>query len=96
MELQAVVRGRRLGREGRGRFLREAAGLSLRDLAHAVGVDVATLSRWERGVARPRHAAAVRWVAACDEIERELNDRKGGTSNLGTDTHPADASRAGP
>jgi transcriptional regulator with XRE-family HTH domain len=74
-ELQQLVRGRRLAREGRGRFLREAAGLSLRELAAAIGVDVATLSRWEHGSSRPRTRAAMRWVEACDAIEHELNGR---------------------
>jgi transcriptional regulator with XRE-family HTH domain len=59
-------------RDGRGRVVREHAGLSLRDLVHAVGVDAATLSRWETGRSMPRRAAAVRWVEACDAIEREL------------------------
>jgi transcriptional regulator with XRE-family HTH domain len=38
------VRGR-----NRIRKLRQAAGLSLRELAGEVGIDESTLSRWERG-----------------------------------------------
>lgn len=35
------------------RSLREAAGVGLRELARELGVDPSTLSRWERGLARP-------------------------------------------
>ncbi|MFZ2057682.1 MAG: helix-turn-helix domain-containing protein [Acidimicrobiales bacterium] len=71
-EISLLVRGRSLGRSGRGRVIREQAGLSLRELAQIVQVDAATLSRWERGDVRPRQAGAARWLTACDAIEREL------------------------
>jgi transcriptional regulator with XRE-family HTH domain len=61
-----------LGPTGRGRDLRERAGLSVRELATLLGVDAATLCRWERGQTRPRGPAASRWVAACQLIENEL------------------------
>lgn len=35
------------------RSVREANRISLRALAKQVGVDVATLSRWERGIVKP-------------------------------------------
>jgi DNA-binding transcriptional regulator YiaG len=70
--LQALIRSRVMVRDGRGRAVREQAGLSLRDVAQAVGVDAATLSRWETGRSMPRRAAAARWVEACNAIEREL------------------------
>lgn len=73
-EISLLVRGRSLGRSGRGRTIREQAGLSLRELAEIVQVDAATLSRWERGDVRPRQAGAARWLAACDAIEHELED----------------------
>lgn len=51
------------------RALREAAGISLRELARELGVDPTTLSRWERGLARPgrrdrARALLERYVAA--------------------------------
>lgn len=73
-EISLLVRGRNLGRSGRGRAIREQGGLSLRELAQIVQVDAATLSRWERGDVRPRQAGAARWLAACDAIEHELED----------------------
>ena len=71
-EIALLIRGRTLGRTGRGRALREEAGLSLRELARIVEVDAATLSRWERGDVRPRKSGATRWVQVCQEIERAL------------------------
>jgi DNA-binding XRE family transcriptional regulator len=75
-EIALLVRGRTLGRSGRGRAIREQAGLSLRELARIVQVDAATLSRWERGDVRPRQAGAARWLTACDAIERELESSR--------------------
>ena len=72
MDLQAQVRARLLGPTGRGRKLRAQAGLSLSELAAFVGVDTATLSRWERGQARPRGPSGERWAATCALIEEEL------------------------
>jgi hypothetical protein len=66
------VQGLLLGPSGRGRDLRERAGLSVRELATLLGVDGATLCRWERGQTRPRGPGASRWVAACQLIEHEL------------------------
>jgi transcriptional regulator with XRE-family HTH domain len=60
------------GRAGEGRTLREHAHLSLSELAQAVGEDPAVLSRWERGSARPRPGAAIRWLEACDALGAEL------------------------
>ncbi len=67
-----LIRGKRLGGQGGGRSLRQRAGLSVGELARVLGVDVATLSRWETGKAKPRPEAALRWAAACQAIEREL------------------------
>jgi hypothetical protein len=75
-EITLLIRGRTLGRTGRGRAIREQAGLSLRELARIVQVDAATLSRWERGDVRPRQAGAARWLTACDAIERELESSR--------------------
>jgi transcriptional regulator with XRE-family HTH domain len=71
-DIAALVQARRLARDGSGRALRERAELSVREMAHDIGVDVATLSRWERGECRPRRDAAVRWVTACNVIDDAL------------------------
>lgn len=41
------------------RYLRERAGLSQGALAQAVGVEVSTISRWERGAREPRQGNAL-------------------------------------
>jgi transcriptional regulator with XRE-family HTH domain len=70
--LEQTVLGRRLG-HGSGRRLREQAGISCRELADAIGVDVAQLSRWERGLAQPRPARAARWIAALETLRRGMD-----------------------
>jgi len=66
-----IARGRRLAASGEGRSLREAAGLSLSDLAPDIGVDSGTLSRIERGLSTPRAGTAERYAAVLDRIARE-------------------------
>ncbi|HKH88624.1 MAG TPA: helix-turn-helix transcriptional regulator [Acidimicrobiales bacterium] len=75
-DVSLLIRGRRLADDGRGRRLRERAGLSVSELAHALGVDVGTLSRWETGKAKPRPESALRWASACEAIERELENSR--------------------
>ncbi len=47
--------------------LREALGLTQRELGERVGVDKMTVSRWERGTVRPSAAA----VRALDRLRRQ-------------------------
>jgi transcriptional regulator with XRE-family HTH domain len=70
--LTEIIRGRR-NAELTGRTLRQAAGLSLADLAQEVPVSIATLSRWENGLARPRRANAARYQQLLEEIESEVS-----------------------
>jgi transcriptional regulator with XRE-family HTH domain len=67
-DLAKVSLGRRLCLDGGGRRLRTQGRVSLRELAGAIGVDPATLWRWENGTAAPRAAAAVRWVDALRDL----------------------------
>jgi len=46
---------------GAARATRENAGLTTGDMGRAVGVDSSTVWRWERGIRRPRGAAALRY-----------------------------------
>ena len=55
---------------GRCAQVRTAAGLSQRDLAGAVGVHAATLSRWEGGTRAPHGQAAIRLAAVLDALEQ--------------------------
>jgi len=78
MSINEVIRGRH-GVVDRGRRIREAAGLSLRELAHELRVNEGTLSRWENGECRPRPEAAARYYRVLTQIEATLeNDRDAG------------------
>lgn len=61
--------------------MRIAAGVSLRELAAVLGVDPASLSRWETGAVVPRAKAAARWEA---EIARLDQAREGAASSGAT------------
>lgn len=61
-ELELLVEARSLARTGRGRELREAAGLTQGEIARAAGVNFATVSRWESGGRKPSGKAALRWA----------------------------------
>lgn len=69
-EVLKLARVRRLAREGIARRVRLDAGLSLADVAEAVGVAVATLSRWEHGVRRPTGEPALRYADLLAQLER--------------------------
>ena len=76
-ELDELLEALDLARDGRGRALREHADISLRTLASILTVDPATLSRWERGLTKPRGEAAGRWAQACRRITEERGRRRG-------------------
>lgn len=71
---ERAIRGRMKARDGSGRTLRIAAGLSLADLAEELDVDKATLSRWERGLESPRRNAAIRYERLIDQLERIVGE----------------------
>jgi DNA-binding transcriptional regulator YiaG len=49
-------------KDGRARKIRESAGLSYSEAAGPAGIEVSTLYRWEKGLHRPRGAAAVEYA----------------------------------
>lgn len=63
-----LSQARTLATSGEGRRIRQASQLSLTEVADAIGVTPATLARWERGLNRPRRAAALRWAAALADL----------------------------
>lgn len=67
--LSDLVWIRRAARSGLARQLRLGLGLHLRELADELEVDVATLCRWENGLAAPRRDAALRWARLLRELE---------------------------
>lgn len=55
---------RKLAASGAARTMREAQQLSVQEFALLIQTTPSTLSRWERGTARPRALAALRWADA--------------------------------
>jgi transcriptional regulator with XRE-family HTH domain len=53
------------------RQIRQRADLTQRDLAVAVGVDRATVARWEAGDREPRACHLERYLAVLDRLARE-------------------------
>ena len=64
----ALAEARAYARNGHGRDVRVAVGLSLADVAGAVGVSAATVYRWETGKYRPAGTAALAWVRLIDAL----------------------------
>ena len=61
VDLLKVSRARQLLASGEGRKMREAARLSLRELADMIGIDHSSLARWETGESVPGRVPAQRW-----------------------------------
>lgn len=70
MNTKDLVRVRHLAVTGAARALREAAGLSLADVAEPIGVDRSTVWRWERGLRRPHGEPARRYLELLTELSR--------------------------
>jgi transcriptional regulator with XRE-family HTH domain len=59
-----------LATSGEGRRIREAAGVSIRELADVLRKSPSTVARWERGETRPRADASERYEAALAALEQ--------------------------
>jgi transcriptional regulator with XRE-family HTH domain len=51
------------------RRIREAAHISQRDVAAALGVSVMAINRWERGLTRPRRTHAAAYLSLLEQLE---------------------------
>lgn len=60
------------------RAIREAAGVSLRDLAQVVGVSHQTIALYEAGRRRPRPLNLVKYAAALSELVQHVAGGSGG------------------
>jgi DNA-binding transcriptional regulator YiaG len=65
-----LSRARRLASNGAARSLRQAARISLPEIATEVGVAVSTIWRWENGQRQPRGEAAERYSDILDRLMR--------------------------
>jgi len=67
-----LVRVRRLARTGEARRIRLQSGLSLAEIADAVGVSVGAVSRWENGQRRPTGDRALVYADLLGQLQREV------------------------
>jgi len=68
----ALSRLRRLAADGTTRQVREDNLLSLTDVASALGITKATLSKWERGLQTPRGEPARRYAELLAALTDEM------------------------
>jgi DNA-binding XRE family transcriptional regulator len=68
----ALVRVRRLASSGVAKKRREDAGLSIADIAEAIGVSATTVFRWENSLRRPTGEAALRYGRLLDELREVM------------------------
>lgn len=71
--LRAEVFARRLAASGRGRTIRHSAGLTCAEVGDQVGVNGATISRWETGKRTPRGEDAGRYGRVLASLERAIS-----------------------
>jgi DNA-binding transcriptional regulator YiaG len=71
-EAIAITVARAMARSGRGKAVRESAGLSLDEFGSAIGVTASSVFRWERGEQVPTGPRAVRYAAFVQELEEVL------------------------
>ncbi len=68
MDLVEQLIAAQLPSPARRRSIRVSAGVSLRDVAAALGVNPMTVLRWERGDVEPRRNSAIRYRQLLDRI----------------------------
>lgn len=71
VDIKRLIRARQLCENEQGRKIREKAGLSTQELANAIGVNPASLNRWERGLVKPTAHWALIWLDAIELMEKE-------------------------
>lgn len=67
-DLLLIAKARRLSRSGEARTLREAAGLSIREVAGAIGGSPTAVWRWENGQRAPRGETAAAWAHLLEQL----------------------------
>jgi transcriptional regulator with XRE-family HTH domain len=82
-----------LGRTGQARGIREAVGMTLRDVAVRIdgGVAEAVVSRWERGLCVPNTRRSLQWARVLREVNPVGWDRA--VADLDTPRPPTNAER---
>ena len=67
-ELILIAEARQAAKSGRGRRLRQLAGLSQLEISAAVGVSQAAVTKWENGLRSPHGTGAVNWALLLREL----------------------------
>ena len=62
---------------GEAQRLREAAQLSIGEVARACGVDQSTVWRWEQGKRLPRGETAIRYADVIDSLRKQASSTEG-------------------
>ena len=75
-ELLLLSEARSLAASGRGRQIREAAGVSQAELGAAIDTAVPTVSKWETGQRRPTGRAAIEYARLMRAIGKHLNENR--------------------
>jgi DNA-binding transcriptional regulator YiaG len=70
--VQELAEAREFIASGEARRIREAARLSLADVAGAVGADYSGVGRWERGERVPRGPAAIKYARLLTRLRTQL------------------------
>ena len=82
INLTAISVARRAARDGTGRRVRLAAGVSLTEMASEIGVAPQTLLRWELAQRSPRTRAAERYAAVLATLAATLDYQNPAFSEL--------------
>ncbi|WP_173266521.1 helix-turn-helix domain-containing protein [Streptomyces pacificus] len=90
-QLLRLSRIRAAANSGEARRLREAAHLSIAEVARACGVDQSTVWRWERGTRRPRGRQALAYGELIDSLRSAAESSSATTTTPGcTPTSPVE------
>jgi DNA-binding XRE family transcriptional regulator len=84
-----LAQARRLAADGTAKRLRQAARLSLSDVAARLHVSTPTLWRWEEGVCEPRRDVGVRYGVLLAELQTLLKDDESPSGGRGSRSRQA-------
>jgi DNA-binding transcriptional regulator YiaG len=73
-EVVSLAEVRKAARDGRARAVREAASISQVEVANALGVTQACISKWESGERVPRGRAAQEYAQLIQQLARFTED----------------------
>jgi len=70
--VELLAEARALIGSGEARRVRQAARLSLAEVAEAIGADLSAVGRWERGKRVPRGSAALKYAQLIARLRAQL------------------------